>query len=391
MPSEVYVGRYPFLRQVPAFRLLQAARLALSPGSVVISTLASLLFLTLTWVLGNSIDVDQAVPVASEVFEKAFSGDLASWRSDLLNSKSLLGQSLGGQSFLWPWESALYPAVTSLSSGIGWGRRIKTLVLFLIALGLWSIVGTVLCRRTAVLFASEDKSSMRNAIQYGLRRWHSSLMAPLTPLFAALIAGIVAAAYGLIGRLPLVGSLWLILGSPFVLLLAGAMAFLLLVTAVGWPLMVAAIATDDCDSFGALSRAYSGLTSKPWYALGFLAVGLVTGMILMSVVSLFAETTIWCAMSSVAAGSGRERAQGSLLMPLTILVSLIVHGVGASYFWSATTISYLLLRQQVDGVPVDQVAVDDESRPVRDPLPVVGMPATDARASSNGESFSRHN
>ena len=386
MPNEVYVGRYPFLRQLPAFRLFHAARLALSPGSLVISTIASLLFFTLSWLLSQSIAIDQSVPGVSDVLDKVLSGEATSLRMDLLNR-----QSFPEQSFLWPWTSALHPAVTLLSAEIDWGRRIKAVVLFLIAIGLWSLVGTVLCRRAAVLFASEDKSSMRNAIQYGLRRWHSSLMAPLTPLFAALIAGIVAAGYGLIGRLPLVGSFWLILGSPFVLLLAGAMAFLLLVTAVGWPLMVAAIATDDCDSFGALSRAYSGLTSKPWYALGFLAVGIFTGIILMSLVNLFAETAIWCAMSSVAAGSGRERAQGSLFMPLTILVSLIVQGVGASFFWSATTISYLLLRQQVDGVPVDQVAADDESRPVRDPLPVVGIPATDARASSNGESFSRHN
>ena len=60
-----------------------------------------------------------------------------------------------------------------------------------------------------------------------------------------------------------------------------------------------------------------------------------------------------------------------------------VKGIGISYFWSATVVIYLLLRQEVDGVPVDRVAPDDELRPVRDPFPVVGIPATDAKTEPN--------
>lgn len=381
MPNDVYVGRYPYLRQVPAFRLLQAARIALSPGSIVISMIASVLFLILNRLLVGGVGFVLPMQGPAAVFERVVAEE--TWRSGplLLNERS----------FLWPWTSVLFPAMTSLSADVSRGRLFGAALFFLFAIGLWSLVGTILSRRAAMLFTGEMESTMKNAIQYALRRWHSSAMAPLTPLFAASIAALVAATYGVIGRLPLVGALWLLLGSPFIAILAGAMAFLLLVTAIGWPLMVAAVATDDCDSFGALSRAYSGLTSKPWHALGFLAVMLLVGVVLMLVVNLFAETAFWCAMTSVAAGSGQDRAQTSLLMPLSILMHLVIQGIGGSFFWSAATISYLLLRQQVDGVPLDKVAADDECRPVRDPLPVVGIPATDARADFNGEAFSRRN
>ena len=49
-----------------------------------------------------------------------------------------------------------------------------------------------------------------------------------------------------------------------------------------------------------------------------------------------------------------------------------------SLFWTNVTIIYLLLRATVDQRPFDQIAPDDSERSPRTPLPVVGIPATDA-------------
>ena len=181
------------------------------------------------------------------------------------------------------------------------------------------------------------------------------------------------------GQLPFIGPLWLTVTSPATTLLGFAIAFLLLATAFAWPIMVASVATDDCDSFGSLSRAYSGLSGRPWQALGLACVGLLTGTVLISLVLLLGITTVWCTISSVALGSGTERADESLLKPATNLVRLVTSGVGISFFWSTTTILALLLRREVDGVPLERLAQDDNLRPPHDPLPVVGIPATDVR------------
>ncbi|WP_373650696.1 hypothetical protein [Schlesneria sp. DSM 10557] len=391
MPRDVSVGRYPFLRQMRAFQLLQAARIALSPGSIAISMAATFLFFVAHWLAGDVVRTADSVNVPPITVQQTSTGELIESHVALPNRSQIVARAFTLQSFLWPWTSVFHPARTILSSDVSWGYRTKALFSFAFALGLWSLAGTVICRRAAILFGGHRESSIQAALQYSVRRWYSAIMAPLTPLFATLIAGLLIAIIGLIGRLPWVGQAWLLLSSPVILILAGAMAFLLLVTTVGWPLMVAAVATDDCDSFGALSRAYSGMTSKPWYVLSFIAVSFGAGTVLMSLAHLFADTTIWCALSSAAWGSGNERATSALFSPLSFLLRLAVGAVGSSFFWSAATISYLLLRQQVDGVPIDTVAVDDEARPAREPLPVVGIPATDVRADLNGESFSHRN
>ena len=143
--------------------------------------------------------------------------------------------------------------------------------------------------------------------------------------------------------------------------------------------MIGSIATDDCDGFGALSRSYSQLTGRPWNALGFAVIALLCGFVLLSFVSVLGVVTVWCGISSTALGSGQERAERALMAPFASLVRLVVSGIGISYFWAATTVISLLLRREVDGAPLERLSLDDDARPVRDPLPVVGIPATDAR------------
>ena len=250
---------------------------------------------------------------------------------------------------------------------------------FALALCLWSLVGSILCRRSAMLFVGNDESTVRRGIDYGLRRWRASASGPLIPLASALLIGLMIAAIGLVGRLPGLGFIVFWIALPVVIIMGFTMAFLLLATAFGWPLMMAAVSTDDCDGFGALSRAYSGLSGRPWHAMGYASIGTLVGVVLMAVVHLIAETTIWCAMSGTALGSGEEWAYESIQVILTPVVHALVSGVGISFFWSTAVVIYLLLRLDVDGVPLDRIAVDDDARPVRDPLPVVGIPATDAR------------
>jgi hypothetical protein len=189
--------------------------------------------------------------------------------------------------------------------------------------------------------------------------------------------------WGLFGRLPILGSWWLTLTSPFLGFLGLLMALLLLTTALGWPLMVAAVATDDCDSYGGLSRAWGGLLNRPWHFLACVILALMIGLMLMLVAHLFASTASYCSVSSTAFGSGASQAELGLIKPLTRLMKLMLAGVGVSYFWSASTILFLLLRQEIDGLPLNHLARDIGDRPVRDPLPVVGIPATDAEINSN--------
>lgn len=376
MRDDVSSDRHSIIRQFPALRLLEAARVAVAPVSLMIGSLAAIILRLLIWIVDRAIPIEIPAGAGSLFTDTgpiAFgTGENNPWRLfDVV---------------VRPWSSAVRPVVAVLVTSPSWNGWGLGLAQLLVAIGLWSIVGTTLCRRSALLMTKGDESSVQRAGRYSLRRWTASAMGPLTPLFSAGLLAVIVAGFGLIGRLPFVGWLWLVLMSPVILMLSFGAAFLLITTAFAWPLMVASVATDDCDSFGGLSRAYSGLTGRPWQAFGFICAGLIAGFLLMSFVGLFGVVTYWCATSSAAIGAGTEQIQGSLAMPVAFLTQLIAEGVGISYFWSAATMISLLLREEIDGVPLHRLALDDEQRPVREDLPVVGIPATDLPVESTAAS-----
>ena len=375
MPEAISADRVSVRRQFPAIRLFDAATIALSPASVAIAAVASALIHITWWLVCQLITFTPSAHPLNETMERWLRTFKSFPTADFAQPEMLIR----------PWTSVTSPASLVLESSGSWNEHFAGLVQLLLAIGVWSLAGTFLCRRAATLFVGNDESTIRSAIQYSVLRYPASVAAPLIPLFTAFLIGLLIACIGFFGRLPFLGHLWLTIASPVVMILGFAIAFLLLVTAIGWPLMVAAVATDDCDSFGGLSRAYSGLTGRPWHAFGYAVFSILIGIVLISVVNLLIGTAFFCAVSCTGFGSGDEQAKSSLLSPLTIFSHIALSGVGVSFFWSAATVIYLLLRLEVDRVPLDRLALDDNVRPARDPLPVVGIPATDAWKQSNGQ------
>lgn len=360
-------------RRYASLRIFDCAQIALSPASVMIATLAVVLLDSLGILVDRTLVVEDAVQIRVTA-------------TDTWPTPQGLAEGVGSmiETLTRPWQNVVRPLAGMLMHSSGQIGRWNGFCRFVLGLGLWSLVGLIVCRRSAMLFAGNDESTFRQAVRYCFRRWPASSGAPLIPLAAAALLGLMIVAMGLIGRLPWVGGPWLFVASPILAVIGFAIAFLLLATATSWPFMVAAVAADDCDSFGGLSRAYSGLTGRPWQVAFHTALAALVGLILLPIVMLVAELTIACSTSCAAVASGPERADESLLSPLSTIVHEVVKGIAASYFWSAAVVIYLLVRRDVDGVPVDRVAPDDDTRPVRDPFPVVGMPATDA-VPSNGK------
>ncbi len=380
MPDKVSADRFSLRRRFPALRILEAAGIALSPASVVIATVTWVLLGITTGLVDRILPIDRSVVVTEMTVE--------TWPNTLKATPFIV--SGDAQTLAGPWRSVVQPAVFALRTTAGTAAQLNGVIQFVLAIGVWSLVGIILCRRSAFLFAGNDESTVQRAVDYGIKRWATALAAPLIPLTVTLLIGISIAMLGLLGRLPFLGSIWLFVISPLAAIMGFAMAILLLATLFGWPLMIAAVSTDDCDSFGSLSRAYSGLTGRSWHAASYLSLSLLVGLVLTVVVKFVGDATTWCALSTVAFGCGDEAARGSMLGPLRLLVTSVESGVSISFSWSAASVIYLLLRQDVDGVPHDHIAADDADRPAREALPVVGIPATDSRVTSNGKVHSEN-
>jgi len=178
--------------------------------------------------------------------------------------------------------------------------------------------------------------------------------------------------------------------------------------AAGWPLMVAAVSAEGSDAFDGFSRSYSYVYSRPWSYAWMVIVTLVYGSVVIFAVwmiaLLLASLTQWGIASGMGAGATEElfASAPSILDPSVTpleaaaadvaaeasqaeprlgtrfmgvwlsMLGLLVNGFIYSYFWSAITIVYFLLRHRDDATRLDEVYhfEDDEED---DLLPVVGV------------------
>lgn len=317
-----------------------------------------------------------------------------------------------GETILRPWQRVFRAAWAlmwpQLDSELRWYNALL-LAWGLIVCGLF---GGAICRMAAVEYAAFGEGSARPAIRFTLARWRSYLGAPLIPVIGLIVFWIPNLLAGLIARIPyvgdtLVGVFWivpLVCGLVLALLIVGVCA--------AWPLMVAAVSTDSSDAFDALSRSYSYIFNHPWYAAFLTGLVLLYGSALLFFVTAMTEWTLNLTALSVECGLGTERAAqlfravpSSPLLPdwhqfapfdaqdqeglglstsaqaavgfWTLLVLSIPSAFVFSFFWTAVTVIYCLLRRREDATPLTELAPDSPAPP--DPVPLVGVPAAQAR------------
>ena len=276
-----------------------------------------------------------------------------------------------------PWfdlVASAFDSVRTNNSPLG-----RTRALFAV---LWSGVfstffGLAICRQAAIQFARNESGSFRQITEFGLSRWSRGLVCPLIPLMGAAAMLLTISVIALPGRVPILGQTWLWCASPLFLTCGIAITILLLAAAVGWPLMIAAIASDDCDGFSGLSRSYSLWTGRPFQAVSLATVALAIGSGVHFIATLVLHGTVDMTVLFVKFGAGAGTSIERIAADYHRFVENLVGGLGISLFWTSATIIYLVLRQSVDLMPLEQIAPSDAERPVRDPLPVVGMPAVD--------------
>ena len=168
--------------------------------------------------------------------------------------------------------------------------------------------------------------------------------------------GLIAAAcagFGLLYRLGPIGAtvagvLW------FLPMLGGLlMAVILLGLAAGWPLMHATVAAEGEDAPDALSRSYSYVNQR----LGRYAAHVAAAWAIGTVGFLLVIGFGWAVLKLADWGVGLGRpAEGTPVEAAEVarlawvgLVGWLVHAWVYSYFWSAASVIYLVLRSDVDG------------------------------------------
>jgi hypothetical protein len=310
----------------------------------------------------------------------------------------------------------------------GFWVYVYLLLLILWLLVVWAFFGGVITRMAVMQLTGKEGGGLRESIAYVRRRYLSYLLSPLVPLVVIGFLVLCCMLFGVIHWIPGLGDFWdgLFWWLPF---LAGLVMTLLLIGMIGYPMMYTTLSTEGSDTFDALSRSYNYVYESPWHYLWYsivaVAYGAVLTLFVIVVGSLATYLAKWGVSKFPAWGTDRSPEYLFVYSPESLgwrklltdgspaaitdfgepvspadyerymnsyswynvagagmtsfwvhLVFLMVIGFSYSYFWTASTQMYLLMRKRVDETELDEVYVEEEAPEA----PVVPPPSGPAPA-----------
>lgn len=269
-------------------------------------------------------------------------------------------------------------------------------VYLLLAFLLLALIGGAIARLSAVHAGAGHATHGGAALAFTARRYVWFVLTPLIPLVIALLIGLLLAAFGaLFFNFP-VGD---VIGAAlFGLMLVGGFVItvLLIAMAMGINLFYPALAVEGTDAFDVISRVFNYALGRPWRYLFYTGVTIVygaitylfVGMVIFLVLAITRTFVGWWNVADLTAGVTRFNAIlpppqfGQLLQPMNwkvlqsdgsatvaawvvlVWVKLLIALLPAyavSFYFSAHTWIYLLLRQVCDDTEFQQIAAEEKT------------------------------
>ncbi|QDU49676.1 hypothetical protein [Gimesia panareensis] len=299
-------------------------------------------------------------------------------------SASHSGELLSPATLLEPMSFFTRPVQTLFETGASWSALAYATTQLLWAVIIWAIFGGAITRIAAIQFAQDDHIGCRAALGFSLKRILSLVSAPLLPFAGMGFFWVLCLLIGLFGNIPGAGGVIVSLLWGLAFLFAFVMTLILLVTLAGWPLMMTTISVEDSDGFDGLSRIFSYLFGRIWYFLWLAVVTLCYGALCLFFAAVLLQLMSYLAYWGVSWGMGSAQAQNlfqqdqpTLATTISLgwgsILNLLFSGFVISFFWSASTVIYFLLRKCDDGTPLDHVYVADEEQEEANELPLAGV------------------
>ncbi|HWB19091.1 MAG TPA: hypothetical protein VG711_02235 [Phycisphaerales bacterium] len=258
-----------------------------------------------------------------------------------------------------------------------------TIVFGLFVLVVFALGGGAISRLTATHFANGERLHMRQAVDFAVVSWQKLVLAQVLPLILALVLGLFLAVCGLLLWVPAVDVLaGLIYGLA--ILVGFCVAVVVIGYIAGFSLLTPAVACENCDAAEAMQRAYAYVILRPLHFAGYALLGVIGWALGMLIVTLVASMTIhytggltgmWQdnpamqvthdvdvlnltglpAHELTYIDSWHSRWTATLISFWQTIVAALACAYGLSYYFSASTVMYLLLRRACDGQAIDDV------------------------------------
>jgi len=310
---------------------------------------------------------------------------------------------------LEPLRQIAEPAWNMLNFQTSWSEVAYSWTQLLWALLVWSFFAGAITRMAAVQFSQDERMGVRTALKFSSWKFLSFLTAPLLPLLGFGLCWVLCLVGGVVGRyLPGAGEIVLGVFWFLPLLCGFLMSLILIGMTAGWPLMLSTISAEGSDAFDGFSRSFDYVYNRPWHYFFYLAVSGIYGAFVILFVFIVLFSTVYLSGRGVSTGLGIEQTStllqsapnllapnsqglvGGVADPAALTTSIgnklatfwinglaiVFVGFVHSFFWSAATVVYFLLRQSADGTAFDRVYMSEEETE-DDLLPLVGVADSD--------------
>jgi hypothetical protein len=274
-------------------------------------------------------------------------------------------------------------------------HTIYSIILFFIALILFSVAGGAICRGAALQFSRDERYGITPCLKFALKKFIPLFCAPLAPMIFVAACGLIVLVFGLIANIPWAGEIFLAIVFIIVLIAGLCMTLAIVGAGGGINLMPSVIAYEHSDSFDAVNRSCSYIYTRPWRFSFYTLLAAVYGSIcylfvrffaflMLTVSRWFLSIIIWTEGSKAEQmskldviwpkpeffnflGSGLEIsknltegvAAGVVYLSVLVIAGLVIAFV-VSFYFSAGTIIYCLLRNKIDNTPLDNVFIEAE-------------------------------
>ncbi|MGB2862901.1 MAG: hypothetical protein WBC05_06210 [Sedimentisphaerales bacterium] len=289
--------------------------------------------------------------------------------------------------------------IADFFKAVGWALKyhpVYCIIFFIIMLAVISISGGAVCRIAALQFARGEKPGLTEALRFSTKRFVNFFTAPLAPIGIIIFIGLFIFLLGLAGNIPRAGELIVGLSMPLALFAGVLVAVIVIGAVAGLNLMFPAVAYDGSDCFDAISRSFSYVYARPWRMAVYTAIAAVYGSFCYAFVRFFAFLLLWITrwllqlglwvdngskevnklaaiwpkpelrylvrFSPPAEANWTEWAAAFLVyLSLLVIVGLVVSFI-ISFYLSANTIIYSLMRNKVDNTAFEDIYMQfDES------------------------------
>lgn len=388
-------------------KIFQTFRMAMQPSKLIIAFLAVVVICLAGWVMDFSDTVVARGNGDTEL--QVYMADPGQLDSFIKGDKET-SERRGVFSTLWDFSTrrfhntinsllvfdlaAVKKNVAELFKAIGWALKyhlLYSIIFFAIKLAVICVAGGAICRIAALQIAQGEKPGLTQALRYSSKKFMSFFIAPLMPIGIIVVIGLFIFVLGLTGNVRWVGELIIGISAPLALLAGLLIAVFLVGVVAGFNLMFPAVAYDGSDCFDAMSSSFWYIYVKPWRMSFYTITAAVYGAVCYTVVRLFAfllllavhfflSLGIWSDSSSkevnkvvaiwpepsfanlldsagsVAVETNWSESFAAFLVHLWLLVivGLLISFV-ISFYFSANTIIYSLMRKKVDNVEVTDV------------------------------------